>query len=307
MRSPSPLPDDLPPVFTVAAAKARGIPADRLRRRDLSAPYRGVRTRHDVPPPRDVRQLCDIYAPRLKPWQFFSHETALALVGAPLPDWPYRPRLHVSSHRPAREPRIGGVVGHRLQTRASAVLVDAAGLPIEHPVRAWRQCGTLWRVDDLIAAAEFLVSGPKPWATPADLRNEAEVMGDTRAGVLRRALQDVRVGARSPRETRLRLLLVRAGLPEPMINWTLLDSDGEFVAEVDLAYPRYRVCPEYDGRVHAEDSRQFARDADRWDRIRAEGWDHIRILNHHLAGDGGLAVRKVRDALLRAGWRPGGL
>ena len=50
---------------------------------------------------------------------------------------------------------------------------------------------------------------------------------------------------------------------------------------------------------------QFAKDADRWDRIRAEGWDHVRILNHHMAGGRAAAVRKVRDALLRAGWHPG--
>jgi hypothetical protein len=178
-------------------------------------------------------------------------------------------------------------------------------LPIEHPVRAWRQCATLWRLDDLIAAADFLISGPEGWATIADLAGEVDVMGDTRAQLLRRALADSRVGVRSARETRLRLLLVRAGLPEPHINWTLRDAQGAFVAELDLAYPRYRVCAEYDGRVHAEDARQFAKDADRWDRIRTEGWDLVRVLNHHMQGTGSAAVTKVRDALRRGGWRPG--
>lgn len=244
------------------------------------------------------------YLPRLKSWQFYSHESALGLVGAPLPEWPYVPALHVSAHRPHREPRTTGVVGHRLQLREPATLVDARGIPVEHPVRAWRQAGTRWALDDLIAAAEFLVSGKTPFATVDDLRVEVETLGDVNHGILRRALLEVRVGSRSARETDLRLRLTRAGLPEPEINWTLLTAVGEFVAELDLAYPRWHVSPEYDGRVHAENLEQFARDGDRWDRIRAEGWDHVRIMNHHMRGSGADAVRKVRDALIRAGWRP---
>jgi hypothetical protein len=241
----------------------------------------------------------------LRPWQFFSHETALALVGAPLPEWPYRPQLHVAAHRPAREPRTRGVVGHRLQLRGAAVIVTREGLPVEHPVRAWRQTGSLWPLDDLVAAADFLISGDEPLVAVSDLREEVIAMGDVRGGILTRALADVRVGPRSPRETKLRLLLVRAGLPEPDVDWTLRDDLGRFVAELDLAYVRWRVAPEYDGRVHADDPAQFARDGDRWDRIRAQGWDHVRIMRHHMQGGGLAAVCKVRDALIRGGWRPG--
>jgi hypothetical protein len=129
-------------------------------------------------------------------------------------------------------------------------------------------------------------------------------MGDTRRGILARALDLARIGPRSPRETELRLLLIRAGLPEPLLTWNLFDERGAFVAELDMAYPRWRVCPEYDGRVHAEDARQFARDADRWAAIRRSGWEHVRILNHHMSGDGRTAVALVREALVNAGWRP---
>ena len=130
-------------------------------------------------------------------------------------------------------------------------------------------------------------------------------MGDVRSRTLRRALAAVRPGTRSPRETKLRLVVVRAGLPEPDVGWLLRDRYGRPIAELDLAYPQWRVAVEYDGRVHAEDARQFAKDADRWDLIRAEGWDHVRVLNHHMVGpSAAAAVHKVRDALMRAGWRP---
>lgn len=294
--------EDLPTAFSVTDAAARGISPDALRSVSLRTPYRGVRARSAPPHPDDLLGRCLDYAPRLRPWQFFSHETALALAGVPLPEWPYRPRIHVATHRPAREPRIGGVVGHRLQSRETATVGDA--VRFEHPVRAWRQAGTDWGLDDLICAAEFLISGDEPWGEISDLRREIEVMGDTRGGILTRALRETRVGTRSPRETRLRLALVRSGLPEPEINWVLHDRSGRRIAELDLAYPRWRVCPEYDGRVHAEDARQFAHDADRWDAVRAEDWNLVRVLNHHMRGDAAAAVHKVRDALLRAGWSP---
>lgn len=285
---------------------ARGLSRARLRRTDLRAPFPGVRTTGIQPEADDpLLRLCRDYGPRLRDGQFYSHETALALHGAPMPERPYISRLHVSAHRPQREPRVAGVVGHRLQRRESLAVPGPQGFAVENPVRAWRQTGTLWALDDLIAAADFLVAGDTPLATTEELSDEVVIMGDVRGGILKRALADVRIGARSPRETRLRLLLVRAGLPEPHISWTLRDVSGRFVAELDLAYPRWKVTPEYDGRVHADDPAQFAKDGDRWDRIREQGWDHVRIMKHHMRGNGAVAVHKVRAALLRAGWTPG--
>ncbi|WP_154095938.1 hypothetical protein [Microbacterium testaceum] len=142
-------------------------------------------------------------------------------------------------------------------------------------------------------------------ADAEQLRSEVSQMGDVRGGVLRTAVDLARPGVRSPRETRLRLLLARNGLPTPEVNADIFDSRGVFVAEIDLAFPRWMVAVEYDGRVHAEDERQFARDADRWAAIRAAGWDHVRVLKHHLRDGGAPAVALARDALVRAGWRPG--
>jgi hypothetical protein len=276
-----------------------------LRATDLHSPFHGIRS-SDAVPPASLLEQCIAYAPRLMPWQFFSHETALALLGVSTPEWPYAPKLHVSAHRPAREPRTLGVVGHRLQTRTPAFFAGPFDLPVEHPVRAWRQCGRLWPLDDLVAAADALLSGRSPMADAEDLFSEVDDMGDVRGGILRAAIGLARSGVRSPRETRLRLLLARNGLPAPEVNADIFDSRGSFVAEIDLAFPRWMVAVEYDGRVHAEDERQFARDADRWAAIRAAGWDHVRILNHHLRGKGVPAVALARDALIRAGWRPGG-
>ncbi|MCC4909705.1 hypothetical protein [Microbacterium sp. cx-59] len=305
MRTPEELPSDLPSYFSVTDARERGLGWARVRRSDLRAPYSGIRARIVDPVGTSLSERCAEYAPRLADWQFFSHETALGLHGAPMPEWPYRPELHVSAHRPTREPRVPGIRGHRLQLREPATQAGIRGLPVEHPVRAWRQAGTTWRLDDLIAAGDYLVSGARPLASIAELAEEIEVMGDLRSRLLSRALSEIRVGVRSARETKLRLVLVRGGLPVPEVNWVLRDRAGRAVAELDLAFPRWRVAAEYDGRVHEMDSSQFAKDSDRWDRVRAQGWQHVRVMNHHMSGGAQLAVAKVRRALVDAGWRPG--
>lgn len=299
-----PLPPSLPASFHVRAARQEGVTPARLRASDLAAPFHGIRSR-SLAEAHDLLEQCRHYAPRLAPGQFFSHETAFVLRGLSTPSWPYVPRLHVSTHRPAREPRTRGVVGHRLQMREPAIESGPDGMPVENAVRAWRQCGRLWRLEDLVAGADSLLAGPRPLATLDDLEHEIATMGDVRGGILRLAHSLSRPGVRSPRETHLRLLLIRAGLPEPEINVDIATAGGVFVAEIDLAYRAWGVAVEYDGRVHAEDARQFARDADRWAAIRDAGWDHVRILNHHLRNDGSQAVALVRAALVRAGWRPG--
>ena len=60
----------------------------------------------------------------------------------------------------------------------------------------------------------------------------------------------VRAKVDSPMETRLRMLVVLAGLPEPVINLEVRDEDGEVLRKYDLAYPVVKVAVEFDGQVH---------------------------------------------------------
>jgi very-short-patch-repair endonuclease len=58
-------------------------------------------------------------------------------------------------------------------------------------------------------------------------------------------------------ETRLRML---AGLPEPKVDVRLMNDDGTWRRRFDLCYPELRLIIEYDGRQHAEDTRQWRSD-----------------------------------------------
>lgn len=319
--TPAAIPRDRP--FTVHAARALGVSADRVRTTRVPAPFPGVRSfttprrGEDLPP--HARggahvELCRAYAERMAPEQFFSHLSAAYLLGVPLPARLGWDEVHVSVRPPHREPRVAGVIGHRTTTTIWDP-VDVDGMAVAHPADAWCQLGPILSADELVAAGDHLVAergASARWrrqrlpglCTVDDL--SAALAGARHLGArsLRAALPHIRVGAESPKETELRLALVRAGLPEPELNVELRDRWGRFVARLDLAYPAYRAALEYDGRQHATDTSQFAKDVDRVHAITRLGWTHDRFLSHHLESGAEVVIARVRERLLAAGWRP---
>jgi hypothetical protein len=73
-------------------------------------------------------------------------------------------------------------------------------------------------------------------------------------------------------ETRLRMLIVLAGLPEPQVNLTLRAGDGTPLRRYDLCWPEVRVIVEYDGRHHVEREEQWEADLDRREADDDDGW-----------------------------------
>src|SRR5690348_2007073 len=66
-----------------------------------------------------------------------------------------------------------------------------------------------------------------------------------------RRLVELAEPAQSPMETRLRWLLIRAGLPRPEVQVKLGD-DTSFLGRADLYYPDARLVIEYDGGNHRD-------------------------------------------------------
>jgi hypothetical protein len=74
-----------------------------------------------------------------------------------------------------------------------------------------------------------------------------------RAGAGRlRSLAAFAAPAESPMETRLRWLLIQAGLPRPEVQTNLRDSKARFIGRADLYYPAAKLVLEYDGGNHRE-------------------------------------------------------
>ncbi len=91
----------------------------------------------------------------------------------------------------------------------------------------------------------------------------------------------------SPRETRLRLSLVLAGLPTPRCNITLGTGDHA-IGRVDLVYDDFMVILEYDGDQHRA---QWNLDLDRDDAFHDGGYVVIRVTSARM--------RRPRDVVRR--------
>ncbi len=109
------------------------------------------------------------------------------------------------------------------------------------------------------------------------------------------ALYDPR--AESSMETRLRLLLVRAGLPVPEVQYELLDGYGAVLARFDLAYPGARLALEYEERGRrARGGCSF--DPRRPDgTITDAGWRILRLGYEDVMRTGPRTVQLVRNQL----------
>jgi hypothetical protein len=106
----------------------------------------------------------------------------------------------------------------------------------------------------------------------------------------------VDAGAESPQETRLRLVLVDAGLPPPATQFEVWDS-RYFIARLDMAWPQWRVGVEYDGAQHWTDPRQRARDIDRIAELEALGWRIVRVSADMLRYRQPIVVARVQAAI----------
>lgn len=237
----------------------------------------------------------------MPPHAFFSHSTAARIWGFPLPSRLRGDVLHVSVMKPARAPRLKGIAGHHCMPGTVSV-VTHSGLRLSGFVDTWCALSAQLSLDELVIAGDWLVRRKRPLASLEQLRAAAKSFaGRPGARVLATALALVRERTDSPRETRLRLTLVRAGLPEPEVNFKICDAAGRFIAFGDLAYPKHRVLVEYDGAHHREDEDQFNRDVDRLDDIMQLDWRVVRINKSHTQAQ---IVARVTAALRARGWQP---
>jgi len=277
--------------FLASAAEAEGWGAKRLRGPDLARPFHGIRSASACAPER-------AYAPRLRAGDRFSHTSAARIWGAPLPLGRGDP-VHLSTADPSRV-RTRGVVGHRSRLGRT---VTRFGLPVSDPASTFREVASLLPLADLVAVGDSLVlvprvidpADPRPFLTPEDLRVELRRRGGRGIQRARTAADLVRVGAESAQETRLRLLARDTGLPEPELQYELLDRHGSRIGWFDLAWPEARLIAEYDGDQHRTSAEQYERDIRRFDRAAEEGWHVLRVRKRGLAaGSSDTRIRLTR-------------
>lgn len=106
----------------------------------------------------------------------------------------------------------------------------------------------------------------------------------------------------SPMETRIRLAVVLAGLPPPVLQHPVLVDGHRY--RLDLSYPELRLAFEFDGAHHRTADRA-RHDLDRQQRLAAAGWRIVRFPAATVLGRpdvvAAVVARERRAALRRAG------
>jgi hypothetical protein len=257
-----------------------GLGRGRLAASDLQRPFFGVRSVGlDL---ETTLGRCLAYEPLLRSGDAFSHTTAAILHGLPLGGEHAGSDLHVLAAPRTSRPRGAGVVGHE-----SAVPFDVDfrhGLPVVSAALAWCQIAELLHRDDLVACGDAIVSTPHvggarrpPLATIDELREAIAIWGRRRGAVaLAWAIDRIRTGVDSRTETLTRLLIVAAGLPEPVVGHPVVLLDGR-VVHPDLAFPGRRIAFEYEGDRHRTDARRWRSDIRRREDLEDAGWRVVRV------------------------------
>lgn len=125
----------------------------------------------------------------------------------------------------------------------------------------------------------------------------ARYPGARRIRRLRTALELVDPGAESPQETRLRLLLVRSGLPKPTTQIPVTDEWGRVRRRIDMGWEDRLVGVEYDGEQHWQDARAYAADIERLEFLAARGWTIVRVSSTQLRNRPEQVIGRARTAL----------
>ena len=129
-------------------------------------------------------------------------------------------------------------------------------------------------LDDRVADVDALLRGT-PLTAAGARTSVASLRGLHGLPAARRAVELCRDDVDSPRETSLRLLLRRGGLPEPLVQCPVVLRSRQ-VARLDLGWPSLRAGCEYDGAVHSQPG-QARLDLRRHNLLREAGWSVLQV------------------------------
>jgi hypothetical protein len=197
-------------------------------------------------------------------------QSAAALHGAKWVDASAPAELLYSNRRPP--PGI--------QTWSDSVEDDEVevieGVAVTSPARTALDIARRYNTDRAVAALDSLARATR--LKTADVEVLAQRYRGRRG--IRQAATAIDLmdaGAESPQETRIRLLLIRAGLPRPETQIPVHDEWGQLVAVLDMGWRDVMVGVDYEGKHHWSTRRDFGRGIRRHDTVTGLGWIDIRV------------------------------
>ena len=283
------MPVDLTKPFTRQEALAAGLTVDQLAGPRFQRLFHGLYLPADV----TVTVLQGARAAlKISPkGSFASHHTAALLWGGWVPD---TTETHVSVPDNLPRTKRQGIQAHRALSGSTGV--RHGDILLSPPIQTFFELAAA-RVSlvDLVVLGDSLVRARR--ATPDELVAASAHWIGPGAALAGRAARLVRAGVDSPTETRLRMLIVLAGLPEPQVNLIIRHDGGAWSRRFDLCYPELKLIIEYDGKHHANDPEQWSRDILRREELENQGWRLIIINADSLFNRPSETLRRIRDAL----------
>lgn len=275
--------------FTRAQGLAAGITEKQLRGPRYRRIFTGTYVEARVPDhPLVSAQAALLLHP---PGAWASHSTAARILGVPVPG---DPDTHVSVRRAGDRRHIAGIRPHVGTPREVEV---HGGIRVSGPHQLFLELACVLPLVDLVVAGDALVRLGR--TTPGRLVEACKASRGRHSVTALRAARYVRADVDSPMETRLRMLLVLAGLPEPEINVRVRDRDGRVLRRYDLCYPSVRLIVEYDGRQHVEVLANWESDLRRREEIDDREWRILVVTSSGIYRTPGETVDRVHRALRR--------
>lgn len=150
-------------------------------------------------------------------------------------------------------------------------------------------------LDDAVHALDHCLQ--KKWFTLGKVDSRVQEMGGAK-GIddIRQAALLASAGSESPRETKLKLLMWRLGLPAPLQQVNITSRRGTWLGRVDFFYPGLGLIIEYDGQgkydLPATDGRSVKeKEYDQTVEYLANGLSIVRVRKEHLSN--GLAAEII--------------
>lgn len=284
--------------FTRADAIAAGIDKKILRSSLFRRIFRGVYVAAEVKltPKIQARAALALHPETA----FASHQTAAALRGLPVPACD---RAHVTVLKQEQRVQRHGIACHVACEETQVEKVN--DVRTSSPLDLFIELAGVLSLIDLVIVGDAMVR-LKLFTVP-ELQKFCGGTSRWHSRRARRGADYVRADVDSPMESRLRMLLVLAGLPEPKVNHKIIDSQGNVLRRFDLSYPLARTIVEYDGLQHAEDSEQWATDIERREEIDEHDWRLIVVTSRGIFRVPEQTIMRVARVLRKRGLRVGPL
>lgn len=158
------------------------------------------------------------------------------------------------------------------------------GLPVTTPERTAFDIGRRGRLGEAVARLDALANATGISALDV-LAVARKHRGARNLRQLEEALDLMDNGAESPKETWLRLLVIRAGYPRPRTQIRLLSLEGRRTYYLDMGWEDRQLALEYDGEQHRNDAEIYAKDIQRSEDIAELGWTRLRVVKANRAVD----------------------